>query len=96
MPVYVYRVISGENEDEHFEVVQSMRDDALTTHPDTGAPVERVIQPPMIGGKHSDARDKRLLSDDNIGKMGFTKYVKTGNGTYEKTAGDGPKGISAD
>ncbi len=31
------------------------------------------------------------MSDKNLASKGFTKYVKTGNGTYEKTAGAGPK-----
>ena len=35
-----------------------------------------------------------MLSDKNIGEKGFTKYVKAGNGYYEKTAGDGPQVIS--
>ena len=33
------------------------------------------------------------MSDKNLASKGFTKYVKTGNGSYEKTAGDGPKKI---
>jgi hypothetical protein len=97
MPTYVYQVITEDNaEGEIFELVQTMSEDALTEHPETGAPVHRIIQPPLIGGKHSSAREKNLLSDNKIGSMGFTKYVKTGDGSYEKTAGDGPKAISAD
>ncbi len=96
MPVYVYRVISGEREGEHFELVQPMSDDAIETHPESGDPVERVIQTPMIGGKHSSTREKKMLSDNNLDRMGFTKYVKSGDGTYEKTAGSGPSSLSAD
>ena len=96
MPTYVYQVTSGELEGEYFEVVQSMKDDALTVHPETGDPVERVIQPPMIGGKHSTNREKNMLSDNNLDRMGFTKYVKTGDGTYDKTAGQGPSSLKAD
>ena len=33
------------------------------------------------------------ISDSNLASKGFTKYVKTGNGTYEKTAGGGTKQI---
>lgn len=45
MPTYVYETIpdSAEQAPERFEVWQSMRDDALTKHPDTGQPVRRVI-----------------------------------------------------
>lgn len=97
MPTYVYQVVTDDDsEGEIFEVVQSMKDDALTEHPETGAPVRRIIQPPLIGGKHSEARDKRMLSDGNLDKLGFTKYVKSGDGTYEKTAGKGPKSIQRD
>jgi len=96
MPVYVYQVTSGKLEGELFEVVQPMSDDALAAHPESGDPVERVIQPPMIGGKHSSTREKTMLSDNNLDRMGFTKYVKTGDGTYDKTAGKGPGSLSAD
>ena len=30
-----------------------------------------------------------MTSDKNLAAKGFTKYVKTGDGTYEKTAGTG-------
>ena len=96
MPVYVYKVTDGPSAGEHFEVVQSMKDEPLESHPETGDPVTRVIQAPMIGGNHSDAREKRMMSDDNLDKLGFTKYVKTGDGTYDKTAGQGPSSLSAD
>jgi hypothetical protein len=47
----------------------------------------------MIGGQHSSAADKRKVSDSNLDRLGFTKYQKTGDGRYEKTAGKGPKEI---
>jgi hypothetical protein len=62
-------------------------------HPEPGAPVRRVPQMPMIGGQHSSAADKRKVSDSNLDRLGFTKYQKTGDGRYEKTAGKGPKEI---
>ncbi len=98
MPTYVYVVLrpDGTFDDhaEHFEVSQKMSDPALTTHPTTGEPVQRVPQLPMLGGQHSAAADKRKISDSNLEKHGFTKYQKVGDGKYEKTAGDGPKTIS--
>lgn len=45
MPTYVYETIpraAGEAP-RRFEVQQSMRDDPLTTDPETGVPVKRVI-----------------------------------------------------
>ena len=44
MPTYTYQVITGDDRiGERFEVVQRMRDDPLTAHPETGEPVRRVI-----------------------------------------------------
>jgi hypothetical protein len=36
------------------------------------------------------------LSDRNLQEKGFTKYVKMGDGKYEKRTGKGPDVISAD
>ena len=45
MPIYVYETIpqSEHEKPRRFEVKQSMKDAALTHHPDTGEPVRRVI-----------------------------------------------------
>jgi len=97
MPTYVYEVI---NEDgtggEWFEVVQSMSEKPITKHPETGEPVRRVIQAPMIGGKFSEASTKKSLSNENLDRLGFTKYEKVGKGQYEKKAGQGPSIMNAD
>jgi len=42
MPIYVYK---GLESGEYFEVEQSIHEDPLTHHPETGEPVKRVIQP---------------------------------------------------
>lgn len=44
MPIYEYRRPDGTT----FEVMQSFTDDALTTDPETGVPVERVLHAPAI------------------------------------------------
>ncbi|WP_216324040.1 FmdB family zinc ribbon protein [Deinococcus aestuarii] len=45
MPTYVYKNIeTGET----FEIKQSIRDEALSTHPETGAPVRRVPSQPGL------------------------------------------------
>lgn len=49
MPIYEYRRPDGTT----FEVVQSFSDDALTTDPETGVPVERVFHAPAIHFKGS-------------------------------------------
>jgi predicted nucleic acid-binding Zn ribbon protein len=45
MPVYVYETIPQSNTDfpQTFELRQSMSEPCLTAHPDTGAPVRRVL-----------------------------------------------------
>jgi hypothetical protein len=49
MPTYTYKSITSDKgqddkgQDEIFEVHQSMRDPALTHHPETGVPVQRII-----------------------------------------------------
>jgi len=45
MPVYVYETIPQSNADfpQTFELRQSMSEPCLTAHPDTGAPVRRVL-----------------------------------------------------
>ena len=94
MPFYVYEVVQPDGTGgEQFEVFQKMADAALTEHPETGELVRRVFTEPNAPRAWTDAHGKAAVSDKNLASKGFTKYVKTGNGTYEKTAGDGPKQI---
>lgn len=96
MPIYVYEVIRDDNQDgETFEILQGFNDPPLTKHPETGQPVRRCLSAPSITGTWSDSKSKTRLSDKNLSAQGFTKYVKAGNGMYEKTAGKGPNLISA-
>ena len=45
MPTYVYETIpkKTQSKPKRFEIQQSMKDDALKAHPETGEPVRRVI-----------------------------------------------------
>ncbi len=96
MPTYVYQVIEDDGSDgEIFEVFQKMSDPTLQTHPESGKPVRRLIQAPNISGKWSESATKRMLSDKNLDRIGFTKYQRTGDGKYEKRAGSGPPTIDA-
>jgi predicted nucleic acid-binding Zn ribbon protein len=96
VPTYLYAVVKPDGSDgAMFEVVQRMREAALTTHPETGEPVRRVPTPPNIGGGWSDAGTKSKLGDKNLSRLGFTKYVNAGGGKFEKAAGSGPGQISA-
>ena len=98
MPTYVYEVVTDDDTPgERFEVVQSIKDEPLKVHPESGQPVRRVIQPPYIPGPMSDHVAKRTVGDNKrLGELGLTKYVKAGDGNYEKAAGKGPNVISAD
>jgi len=91
MPTYVYGVVNPDGSTgETFEVEQAIRDAPLTHHPVTGEPVERLMCAPFVAGTWSPLKGKRLLSDGNLEKKGFTKYVKNSSGQYEKKAGKGP------
>ena len=97
MPIYEYEVIqSGGEDSETFEVLQGMNEPPLTKHPESGLPVRRCISLPSIAGRWSDMKASSNLSDKNLEAKGFTKYVKMGDGMYEKRAGQGPDVISAD
>ena len=91
MPTYLYEVTDGPDEGARFEVVQKMSEPALKKHPETGSPVQRLISPPAIAGQYTERTAAKNISDDSkLEKLGFTKYVKTGDGTYDKTIGSGP------
>ena len=97
MPTYVYEILDtkGEPTGERFEAVQSIKAEALTKHPETGAPVRRAIVAPNLGLGMSAA--KARMSNKNLEKLGFTKYERKGSGYMERVAGkEGPKSISAD
>lgn len=87
MPLYVYEVIEADGTGgEVFEIMQRMSDDPLTVHPESGKPVRRLIAAPNAVTRFGSAN----LSNERLGKLGFTKYEKAGDGHYEKTAGSGP------
>lgn len=98
VPIYVYEIVDERGEGgETFELLQKISDPPLTEHPETGQPVRRVIQPPFIGGTWSEGAMHRSTNDDKkLDRLGFTKYVKSGDGIYEKRAGKGPDVISRD
>ena len=94
MPLYVYEVVLPDGSGgEQFEVLQKMADAPLTKHPETGEPVRRVFAEPNAPRAWTESAGQGKISDKNLAAKGFTKYVKTGNGTYEKTTGNGPKKI---
>ena len=91
MPLYVYQIIEADgSEGAVFEVLQEMSEPALTHHPETGQPVQRLLHAPSTLRKYSPGN----LSDQRLDRLGFTKYQRSGKGTYEKTAGQGPNVIT--
>lgn len=97
MPTYVYAVVLPDGSDgPAFEVVQRMTDAPLTAHPETGAPVRRLVTAPNLSLQWSEGGAKNKLSDRNLERLGFTKYQNAGGGRFEKRAGAGPDAISAD
>jgi hypothetical protein len=90
MPLYVYEEVlpdgTGGNQ---FEILQPIAAEPLTQHPQSGVPVRRCFTSATISKPWSSQSNTTKLSDKNLDKMGFTKYVK-GKGGYEKTCGDGP------
>lgn len=69
MPTYLYKNIDT---GEIYELVQSMRDEAYTTHPETGVPVKRVLARPGISFKGSGfyVNDSRPTSGGKTGEGG--------------------------
>lgn len=99
MPTYVYEILDrkGEPTGRTFEISQSIKDEALAKHPETGEPVRRAILAPNIGGKWSAFTASGSKNQDKrLGELGFTKYKRSGGGTYEKTTGSGPNVIGGD
>lgn len=90
MPLYEYAVIKPDgSHGKTFEVLQRLGEPALTKHPETGEPVERIIST-INGPMPPGDRIKGDISNKNLEKQGFTKYQKTADGKYEKILGDGP------
>ena len=97
MPTYEYAIIKPDGTlGEPFEVFQAMSAPHLKKHPETGEPVKRLVSAPGLALNHSDASDKSKLSDANLDRLGFTKYQRSGDNTWDKTAGKGPGSISRD
>jgi predicted nucleic acid-binding Zn ribbon protein len=93
MPTYVYREILADGSDgELLEIDQPMSAPALKTHPLTGRPVRRVYQATAVSSKYTLGSTKKITSDQNVAKHGFTKYVRDKQtGGYHKTVGNDPR-----
>lgn len=96
MPTYVYEILDkkGKPTGETFEIVQLMKENALTKQPVTGKACRRAIVAPAVAGKWSPIKARSTLSNKNLERMGFTKYERKGSGYMERVAGkQGPKSL---
>jgi putative FmdB family regulatory protein len=91
MPTYVYRnLTTGQT----FELKQSMKDDALTVHPETGEPVKRLLSAPGIAFKGSgfyanDSRSSSRKSSSDSGASGSGSDSRSGDSTNESSKSEG-------
>lgn len=96
MPLYEYAVMNEDgSHGEVFEVLQKIGETPLTTHPENGRPVERIISAASVP-RPTGGPIKGDISNRSLEKMGFTKYQKSSTGKYEKVLGDGPDLIKRD
>lgn len=90
MPIYEYQT-TGEgcpHCEGVFELIQGFDAPHLSTCPECGQPVERIVSAPNVIGRPLDP-----LSPSNLAEKGFTQYKKDSDGQYRKTAGSGPETI---
>ena len=80
MPIYVYKNI---NTGETFELEQRITEKALSTHPETGDPVKRLIQPVGIAFKGSGF----YVTDSRNSTKGKAKSESSESKTETKTEG---------
>ena len=94
MPVFQYIVLNGKEPQELIEIKQGVSDPPLKEHPITREPISKVISSPTLSLRHSDANEKRTLSEANLKKNGFSLYQKDqADGSYHKKTGNGPASL---
>ena len=89
MPLYDYAPTSGHCDrcDGRFEAFQRLADPKLTECPTCGQACQRLVSAAGLVGRYS-------TSNSRVKELGMTKYVKAGDGYYERAAGTGgPKVI---
>ncbi|MCO4782926.1 MAG: hypothetical protein KC646_11435 [Candidatus Cloacimonetes bacterium] len=85
MPIYEYKHTEGFSGDckEVQEYFHSIQAKSYTECPKCKHPLQKVISMPA---KHAESiKDK--MSDKNLSRLGFSKYVKSEDGKYEKASG---------
>lgn len=83
MPTYVYRRPDGTT----FEAFQKISDDALTTDPETGVPVQRVIS----GGAGLQFKGSGFYLTDYVAKSGSADSAEPDGKKAKKESGSSEK-----
>lgn len=78
MPIYQYRIRIPEVPKEQCPLCELLHsaNESLQIDPQTGYPLERVYTAPNLSKGYSEGHTKSLLTNENIAKHGFTKYVR--------------------
>lgn len=84
MPLYDYAPASGRCKqcNGRFEAFQRLAEAKLTHCPACNKPCTRMLTAAALGGRYS-------TSNSRVKETGMTKYVKAGDGYYERAAGTG-------
>jgi putative FmdB family regulatory protein len=81
MPIYEYQAadttLCCDKCRPGFDILQRISEPTLTSCPDCGNPVIKLISAPSVGGSKSDLDSRAKAS-------GFTKLKRLGKGEYEK------------
>jgi len=85
MPTYEYKNIET---GEIYEFKQSMRDDALTHHPETGAAIKRIVSVPGIAFKGSGFYANDSRSSTSTTKPSGSKAETGSAGSGAAKSGD--------
>jgi putative FmdB family regulatory protein len=89
MPIYEYRRPDGTT----FEVQQSFSDDTLTTDPETGVPVERVLHPPAVHfkgkGFYNTDYGTRKRQRENAASGDTSSSSSSGESSSSESSSDG-------
>ena len=94
MPVYQYVVLNDKKPQEVIEIEQDVDDPPLARHPITKERIRKVPSAPSLSLNHSSSKEKKILSEENLNKNGFSVYHKDQtDGTYQKASGSGPDSI---
>ena len=73
-----------------FQVMQPLSEDPLESCPECERVIRRVILRGSAASCMTNRRwnTKKMLSDGNLKRMGFKKYVKEGDGKYRDILAD--------